>query len=49
MYADGLERIWLLDDVPLEKMAYDAEAAFSSSVTFDAEKLVSEALTKMGS
>ncbi|MGB7857688.1 MAG: hypothetical protein WBL48_17540 [Pseudolabrys sp.] len=47
MYADGLERFgyWMS---PLEKVAYDAEAAFSSSVAFDAEKLVSDALTKMG-
>ena len=46
MYADGLERFgyWMS---PLEKMAYDAEAAFSRSVAFDAEKLVSDALTKM--
>ena len=48
MYADGLERFGYWTS-PLEKMAYDTEAAFSSSVTFDAEKLVSEALTKMGS
>lgn len=43
-YADGLERFGYWTS-PLEKMAYDAEAAFSNSVAFDAEKLVSDALT----
>jgi len=44
MYADGLERFgyWMS---PLERLAYDAEAAFSLSVAFDAEKLVCDALT----
>ena len=43
-YADGLERFGYRDS-PLEVMAYDAEAAFTSStVAFDAEKLVGEAL-----
>ena len=32
---------------PLEKMAYDAEAAFSALSAFDAEQLVSDALAKI--
>ena len=45
-YADGLERFgyWMS---PLEKMAYDAEAAFSALSAFDAEQLVSDALAKI--
>lgn len=46
MYADGLERFgyWMS---PLEKMAYEAEAAFSASEIFDAERLVSDTLASI--
>jgi len=47
-YTDGLERFGYRHS-PLEKMAYDAEADFSASVTFDAEKLVSNALATTSS
>jgi hypothetical protein len=46
VYADGLERFGYMMS-PLEKMAYDAEAAFSAAGTFDAELLVSDALAKL--
>ena len=45
-YADGLERFGYRQS-PLEVMAYDAEAAFTTStVRFDAEKMVAEKLTE---
>ena len=43
MYADGLERFGYRDS-PLEKMAYDAEAAFTAKEIFDAEKMVARKL-----
>jgi hypothetical protein len=46
VYADGLERFGYMMS-PLEKMAYDAEVAFSAAGTFDAELLVSDALAKL--
>lgn len=43
-YADGLERFGYRQS-PLEIMAYDAEAAFATSIVgFDAEKMVAEKL-----
>jgi hypothetical protein len=38
-YADGLERFGYRDS-PLEKMAYDAEAAFTAKEIFNAEEMV---------
>jgi hypothetical protein len=46
MYAGGLERFGYRMS-PLERMAYDAEAKFSASITFDAEVLVSDALAEI--
>jgi hypothetical protein len=46
MYADGLARFGCRAS-PLERMAYDAQDAFSSSVSFDAEKFVSDALASL--
>jgi hypothetical protein len=43
LYADGLERFGYRDS-PLEKMAYDAEAAFTAKEIFDAEKMVARKL-----
>jgi hypothetical protein len=44
LYADGLERFGYRDG-PLEKMAYDAEAAFTAKEIFDAEQLVARKLS----
>jgi hypothetical protein len=46
VYADGLERFGYMM-TPLERMAYDTEAAFSAAGTFDAKLLVSDALAKL--
>jgi hypothetical protein len=43
LYADGLERFGYRES-PLEKMAYDAEAAFTAKEIFDAEKMVARKL-----
>lgn len=45
-YAAGLERFGYRES-PLEAMAYNAEAAFAQSKTFDAEKLVADELSRM--
>ena len=47
MYADGLEQFGYWKS-PLERIAYDAEAAFSASAAFDAEAFVADALTEIG-
>jgi hypothetical protein len=44
LYADGLERFGYRES-PLEKMAYDAEAAFTAKEIFDAEKMVARELS----
>jgi hypothetical protein len=44
LYADGLERFGYRDS-PLEKMAYDAEAAFTANATFNAEEMVARKLS----
>jgi len=44
LYADGLERFGYRE-CPLEKMAYDAEAAFTTNETFDAERIVARELS----
>jgi hypothetical protein len=44
LYADGLERFGYRDG-PLEKMAYDAEVAFTAKEIFDAEQLVARKLS----
>jgi hypothetical protein len=44
LYADGLERFGYSDS-PLEKMAYDAEAAFKANATFNAEEMVTRKLS----
>ena len=44
MYADGLERFGYSDS-PLEKMAYDAEAAFTANEIFNAEEMVARKLS----
>ena len=44
LYADGLEHFGYRDS-PLEKMAYDAEAAFTAKEIFDAEQLVARKLS----
>jgi hypothetical protein len=44
MYAGGLEQFGYRNS-PLEKMAYDAQAAFDRGDRFDAEKLVEDRLT----
>ena len=43
LYADGLERFGYRDS-PLEKMAYDAEAAFTANAIFNAEEIVARKL-----
>ena len=43
LYSDGLERIGYRDS-PLEKMAYDAEAAFTANEIFNAEEMVARKL-----
>jgi hypothetical protein len=43
LYSDGLERIGYRDS-PLEKMAYDAEAAFTANEIFNAEEIVARKL-----
>src|ERR1700730_4277313 len=49
MYAGGLEKFGYRNS-PLEKMAYDAQESFTrSALVFDAEKLVAEKLSAMGS
>ena len=46
-YANGLDEFGY-ENSPLEKMAYDAEAAFRrSSVIFDADKFVAERLARL--
>jgi hypothetical protein len=46
-YANGLDEFGY-EKSPLEKMAYDAEAAFKrSSPTFDAEKFVADQLGRL--
>jgi hypothetical protein len=46
-YANGLDEFGY-ENSPLEKMAYDAEAAFKrSSPIFDAEKFVAEQLGRL--
>jgi hypothetical protein len=46
-YANGLDEFGY-ENSPLEKMAYDAEAAFKrSSAIFDAEKFVAEQLGRL--
>ena len=45
--ANGLDEFGY-ENSPLEKMAYDAEAAFRrSSVIFDADKFVAERLARL--
>jgi len=44
LYADGLERFGYRDS-PLEKMAYDAEAAFTANEIFNAEEMVARKLS----
>src|SRR5262249_22637473 len=44
LYADGLERFGYRDS-PLEKMAYDAEAAFTANQIFNAEEMVARKLS----
>jgi hypothetical protein len=44
LYADGLERFGYRNS-PLEKMAYDAEAAFTAKEIFDAEEMVARKLS----
>jgi len=43
-YAEGLERFGYRDS-PLERMVYDAEAAFTANDVFDAEKMVAQKLS----
>ena len=43
-YAEGLERFEYRDS-PLERMVYDAEAAFTANDVFDAEKMVAQKLS----
>jgi hypothetical protein len=45
-YANGLDEFGY-ENSPLEKMAYDAEAAFKRSPIFDAEKFVAEQLGRL--